>query len=117
MPQVVGGTGNPQRLTRSQSRRVPKSVVLAAPAPVTLVETADGLKHYPRNHDTDRPVIPLNLRGPRKLCGPLRVLQQLLCRGLVQTPKLSERRHHAASLASLLNRSLKLLLRHPRITV
>src|SRR5690606_34654918 len=83
MPQVVGGTGNPQRLTRSQSRRVPKSVVLGTPAPVTLVEATDGLKHYPRNHDTDRPVIPLNLSGPRNLCRPLRAPQQLPCRGLV----------------------------------
>src|SRR5690606_14685938 len=117
MPQVVGGTGNPQRLTRSQSRRVPKRVVLGTPAPIALIEATDGLKHDPRNHATDRPVIPLNLGGPRNLSGPLRAPQNLSCRGLVQLPKLSERRHHPASLASFPNRSLKLLLRHPRITV
>src|SRR5690606_17858890 len=111
MPQVIGSTGNPQRRTRSQSRRVPKRVVLGTPAPVTLIETTDGLKHDPRNHDTDRPVILLNLGGPRNLRRPLRAPQNLPCRGLVQIPKLSERRHHPASLASFPNRSLKLLLR------
>src|SRR5690606_27564521 len=117
MPQVVGGTGNPQRLTRSQSRRVPKRVVLGTPAPVTRIETTDSLKHDPRNHDTDRPGILLNLGGPRNLRRPLRAPQHLPCRGLVQIPKLSELRPHRASLASFPNRSLKLLLRHPRITV
>src|SRR5690606_17069391 len=113
MPQVVGGTGNPQRLTRSQSRRVPKRVVLGTPAPVTLIETTDSLKHDPRQHDTDRPVIPLHLGGPRILRRPLRAPLYLPFRGLVQTPKLSARRLHPTSLASFPNRRLKLLLRHP----